>query len=70
MPPQPGPLFAGLPGEGTPLPSWLRKWAALVLLYIEAEAEALPALLADADNPANQGDTFTQVGGWRAGRLT
>ena len=40
----------GVPGTtGTPLPSWLRKWAALVLEWIEGEAAALPALLADGE---------------------
>lgn len=35
-----------MPGQGgVPLPTWLRRWAAAVLEFIEAEAAALPSLL-------------------------
>lgn len=37
---------AGIAGQGgVPLPAWLRRWAAGVLEFIEAEAKALPPLM-------------------------
>lgn len=57
--PEPLPILllwpcAGVPGEGDPIPAWLRKWAALALGFVEAEAAGLPALLTAQPNPNSE----------------
>lgn len=62
-------IGAGAPPSAAPVPGWLKKWAALVVAFIEEEARALPQLLVGGSEAcASPRDCGGAAGGMRRGR--